>query len=231
MSEIVRRAGEHGTLVVVDNTFLSPALQKPLELGADIVVHSTTKFINGHSDVVGGVVVSASQATHDKLSWWANCLGVTGSPIDSFLVMRGLRTLHVRVNQQQANARSLAEYLARHEMVRRVYYPGLPSHVGHEVARSQQKGFGTMLSFEIDGGAEAAKAFVENVSLFSLAESLGGVESLLAHPATMTHLAMTPDARQAAGISDSLLRLSVGLEASHDLIADLERGLLAAAAG
>jgi cystathionine gamma-synthase len=219
-----------GALVVVDNTFLSPALQQPLKLGADIVVHSTTKYINGHSDVVGGAVIAGDQAVAEQLKWWGNCNGLTGSPFDSFLTLRGVRTLAVRLRAHEENAHRIAARLDNHDAVSRVYYPGLASHAGHALAQRQQKGFGAMLSFEINGGNDAIEAFVDGLRYFSLAESLGGVESLVAHPATMTHASMAPEARIVAGISDSLLRLSVGIEDGDDLLADLDAALARAAA-
>ncbi len=212
-------------LVIVDNTFLSPALQQAITLGADIVVHSTTKYINGHSDVVGGAVICKSRELHDQLSWWANALGLSGSPFDSFLTLRGLRTLDARMRVHQTNAAMIAEFLSLHDCVSQVYFPGLNSHPQHQLARRQQSGFGAMLSFELHGGLAAARNFVENLQLVTLAESLGGVESLIAHPATMTHAAMSKDARVQAGISDGLLRLSVGIESESDLINDIKSAL------
>lgn len=214
-----------GAKIIVDNTFLSPALQQPIKLGADFVVHSTTKFLNGHSDVVGGVVVAASQADVDELVSWANVTGVTGSPFDAYLTLRGVRTLFARIERQQQTATAIAAFLSHHPAVVAVHYPGLPTHPSHEIARHQQDGFGAMLSFEIAGGVDRVRRFVESVEVFTLAESLGGIESLVAHPATMTHASMTPEARLAAGIKDSLLRLSVGLESEADLLADLATGL------
>ncbi len=214
-----------GALVVVDNTFLSPAWQQPLKLGADLVLHSTTKYLNGHSDVVGGAVVAKDKALHDQLIWWANCLGITGAPFDSFLTLRGLRTLHVRLDAHGRNALGLAQWLQHQPIVKKVYYPGLPTHPGHDVARRQQSGFGAIVTLEIEGGHDGVRAFVDGLHCFSLAESLGGVESLVAHPATMTHAAMDPVARQQAGLCDGLLRLSVGIEALEDLQADLAAGL------
>ncbi len=219
-----------GALVVADNTFLSPALQQPLALGADIVVHSTTKYLNGHSDVVGGAVVAADAALGEELAWWANCLGLTGSPFDSYLTVRGLRTLYPRMRTHLENAAAVVDLLQGHEAVAKVYYPGLTLHPGHEVAASQQSGFGAMVSFELHGGTPAVEAFVDGLEFFCLAESLGGVESLVAHPASMTHAAMEEEARLRAGIGDSLLRLSVGIEAAADLTADL-RAALGRAAG
>lgn len=219
-----------GALVVADNTFLSPALQQPLALGADIVVHSTTKYLNGHSDVVGGAVVAADAALGEELAWWANCLGLTGSPFDSYLTVRGLRTLYPRMRTHLENAAAVVDLLQGHEAVAKVYYPGLASHPGHAVAAAQQAGFGAMVSFELHGGTAAVEAFVDGLEFFCLAESLGGVESLVAHPASMTHAAMDEEARLRAGIGDSLLRLSVGIEATADLVADL-RAALGRAAG
>ena len=176
-----------GALVVADNTFLSPALQQPIELGADIVVHSTTKYINGHSDVVGGAVIAGTAALHEQLTWWANVLGLTGSPFDSYLTLRGLRTLHARLRVHLENTEALVRSLVQHPAVAAVHCPGLPDHPGHQIALSQQHGFGAILSVELVGGMPAVKAFVEGLTCFTLAESLGGVESLVAHPATMTH--------------------------------------------
>jgi cystathionine gamma-synthase len=224
-----RRAKTAGALVVADNTFLSPVWQRPLELGADLVIHSTTKYLNGHSDVVGGAVIAASPELHEQVKWWGNCIGVTGAPFDSFLTLRGLRTLHARMRAHGENAARIAGVLAAHPAVARVYYPGLASHPGHKIARRQQHGFGAMLSFELAGGLDQVKALLANLELFSLAESLGGVESLIAHPASMTHAAMDESARQRAGISDSLLRLSIGIEEGDDLARDLIGGLDAAA--
>jgi cystathionine gamma-synthase len=222
---VCQLAKQYGTLCAADNTFLSPALQTPLTLGADIVVHSTTKYLNGHSDVVGGALVSKTEALHQFFTWWGNCIGNTGAPFDSYLTLRGLRTLEVRLKHQEASARQVAEFLHQHPAVTRVHYPGLSEHPGHALARRQQKGFGAMLSFELAGDEEAICTLLEHLRLFSLAESLGGVESLIAHPATMTHVAMDPDARREAGISDQLLRLSIGLEAPEDLIQDLHEAL------
>ncbi len=214
-----------GALVAVDNTFLSPGWQRPLSLGADLVVHSTTKYINGHSDVVGGAVIAARPELFTELGWWANCLGLTGSAFDSFLTLRGLRTLHARLAVHGRNALELAEWLAGQPQVERVYFPGLASHPGHELARRQQTGFGAIVTFELAGGIPAVKAFVSGLKFFSLAESLGGVESLVAHPASMTHAAMEESARRAAGLTDGLLRLSIGIEALEDLRDDLAAGL------
>ncbi|GAB2587340.1 cystathionine gamma-synthase [Dyella jejuensis] len=222
---VAQAAHAVGALVVVDNTFLSPALQQPLSLGADIVVHSTTKYINGHSDVVGGAVVARDAAVAEQLKWWANCNGLTGAPFDSFLTLRGLRTLGVRLRQHQENAERIAGHLDQHAAVRKVYYPGLHHHTGHALAARQQQGFGAMLSFELHGDVPQIEAFVNDLHYFSLAESLGGVESLVAHPASMTHAAMAPEARHAAGIADTLLRLSIGIEDGDDLLRDLDAAL------
>lgn len=216
-----------GAKVAVDNTFLSPALQQPLALGADYVIHSTTKFLNGHSDVVGGAVVAADAADVEKLRAWANVIGTTGAPFDAWLTLRGLRTLFPRIERQQRNAGIVAAFLEAHSQVKAVHYPGLVSHPGHAIAVRQQRGFGAMLSFELTGGLGAVRRFVEAVEVFTLAESLGGIESLIAHPATMTHADMGAEARRVAGISDGLLRLSVGLEHESDLLAGLERGFAA----
>ena len=214
-----------GAQLAVDNTFLSPALQQPIPLGADYVIHSTTKYINGHSDVVGGAVVAASPDDVTRLADWANTVGVTGAPFDAYQTLRGLRTLSVRIERQTQTAAAIAALLARHPAVRRAYYPGLADHPGHAIAARQQRGFGAMVSFELDGKEAAVRRLLSHLRLFTLAESLGGVESLVAHPATMTHAAMDPDARARAGITDGLLRLSIGLEHEDDLLSDLERGL------
>ncbi len=228
---VIEAAHAAGALAVADNTFLSPALQRPIaDFGADVVVHSTTKYINGHSDVVGGAAVAKDAEVHAQLAWWANALGLTGSPFDSFLTLRGLRTLDARLRVHQENTRALVALLDGHPAVRVVHYPGLESHPGHALAARQQHGFGAMLSVELDGGEAAVRAFVDGLRYFTLAESLGGVESLVAHPATMTHAAMSAEARAAAGIGDGLLRLSVGIEHVDDLLADLSEALARAQA-
>ncbi len=224
VADICARAHAVGCKAAVDNTFLSPALQQPIALGADLVIHSTTKYINGHSDVVGGCVVAKDPADLDQLTWWANCLGVTGSPFDAYLTLRGVRTLFARIERQQATAGRVADWLDAHPAVKVVHYPGLKSHPGHAVAARQQSGFGAMLAFEL-ADIDAVRAFVDGLEVFTLAESLGGVESLIAHPTLMTHAAMTPDARVTAGITDGLLRLSIGLEHPEDLLADLSAAL------
>ena len=218
-------AHQAGALVAVDNTFMSPVWQQPLRLGADLVVHSTTKYINGHSDVVGGAVVAKTRELHDRLAEWANCLGLTGAPFDSYLTLRGLRTLHARLAVHGRNAQALAEWLVRQAAVSRVWYPGLPSHEGHELAARQQRGFGAIISFELKGGIPAVKQFVTGLRCITLAESLGGVESLVAHPVTMTHAAMDEAARRVAGLTDGLLRMSVGIEDLADLQGDLQAAL------
>jgi cystathionine gamma-synthase len=222
---VIEAAHAVGALTVVDNTFLSPALQTPIAFGADFVVHSTTKYINGHSDVVGGAVIAKDAEQHAQLTWWANALGITGAPFDSFLTLRGLRTLDARLRVHQENTAALVDLLKDHPAVRTLHYPGLTSHPGHSLAARQQHGFGAMLSVELEGGEEAVRAFVDGLDYFTLAESLGGVESLIAHPATMTHAAMSAEARAAAGIGDGLLRLSVGIEHADDLVADIAAAL------
>ena len=228
LAQTKKIAEQNDALMVVDNTFLSPALQRPIEHGADLVVHSTTKYINGHSDMVGGAVVAANEELHEQMQWWANALGLTGSPFDSFLTMRGIRTLYARMQQHEKNASTLAEVIGEHEAVGRVFYPGLKTHRGHEIATRQQLGFGGMLSFELTGGSAAARVFLETLELFTLAESLGGVESLAAHPATMTHATFDAGSLARAGITDGLVRLSIGIEATEDLVRDVLLGLDAA---
>jgi cystathionine gamma-synthase len=230
VAAVAKAAHAVGALVVADNTFLSPVWQRPLALGADVVLHSTTKYINGHSDVVGGAVISATRELHERLAWWANCVGVTGAPFDSYLTLRGLRTLHARMRAHGENAAEVVRLLTGHPAVAKVYYPGLASHPGHAIAVRQQQGFGAMVSFELKGGVAQVRAFLDGLQLFSLAESLGGVESLVAHPASMTHAAMDAAARERAGISDSLVRLSVGIEEASDLARDLALALDAAQA-
>lgn len=221
LEAIAAIAKSSGALFAVDNTFLSPALQNPIQFGADLVVHSTTKYINGHSDVVGGCVVAASEALAEEIAYWANCIGITGAPFDSFLTLRGIRTLHPRIRQHEESAAQIAQILDTHSQVERVYYPGLESHPGHDIAKRQQRGFGGMVSFELQGGEAEIRDFVASLAFFSLAESLGGVESLVCHPASMTHAPVCDEALEKAGIRPNLIRLSVGLESSEDLIADL----------
>ena len=230
IEKITTAAHEVSALVAVDNTFLSPVLQQPLLLGADIVFHSTTKYINGHSDVVGGVVVTKEQALGETLAWWANCIGITGSAFDSFLALRGLKTLPVRMKQHQINANAVSEFLAEHPAIENIYFPGLSSHPGHELAKKQQKDFGAMMSFELKGGVEAVKVLFDNLAIFTLAQSLGGVECLISHPSTMTHAGMDLEAQLAAGITQSLVRISVGIEDPEDIINDLKHALAASQA-
>jgi cystathionine gamma-synthase len=216
-------AHAHGALAVVDNTFLSPVWQQPIALGADLVMHSTTKYLNGHSDVVGGAVIAANDELQRNLAWWANAIGVTGAPFDSFLTLRGVRSLHARMRAE--NTAQIVEFLTQHPGVEHVYYPGLKDSPGHEIACRQQSCFGAMLSFDVAGGEPAVATLLEGLECFSLAESLGGVESLIAHPASMSHAGMDEAARQRAGIGAGLLRISVGIEDSADLIADLGAAL------
>ena len=230
IADLATQAHAVGALLLVDNTFLSPVWQQPITLGADLVLHSTTKYLNGHSDVVGGAVAAKTKDLHEQLAWWANCIGVTGAPFDSYMTLRGIRTLFPRLRAHGENAQRIAELLASHPTVKHVYYPGLANHPQHELAKRQQRGFGAMVSFELQGGIEHVRAFLGDLQCFSLAESLGGVESLVAHPASMTHAGMQPSARARAGICDSLLRLSVGIEEADDLINDLQGGLERAAA-
>ena len=231
LQAVITAAHQVDALAVVDNTFLSPALQRPIaDFGADFVLHSTTKYINGHSDVVGGAVVAKDAEQHQQLTWWANCLGLTGSPFDSFLTLRGLRTLDARLRVHQDNAAALVALLDGHPAVSALHYPGLPTHPGHALAARQQYGFGAMLSVELVGGEPAVRAFVDDLQVFTLAESLGGVETLVAHPASMTHAAMSPEARALAGITDGMLRFSVGIEHVDDLLADLAAALARAQA-
>ncbi|MEA3106142.1 MAG: cystathionine gamma-synthase [Gammaproteobacteria bacterium] len=214
-----------GALVAADNTFLSPVWQQPLALGADLVMHSTTKYLNGHSDVVGGAVIAATADLTQNLAWWANAIGVTGAPFDSFLTLRGVRTLHARARVHAENTAAVVQVLNDHAAVRQVYYPGLATHPGHDLAKKQQSGFGAMLSVELNGGEAAVQAFLGGLECFTLAESLGGVESLIAHPTSMTHAGMDETARIRAGIGPGLLRVSVGIENSDDLVADLKAAL------
>ena len=213
-----------GAVVVADNTFAGPVLQRPLERGADVVVHSATKYLNGHSDVVAGAIVTADPDLGADIAWWANTLGVTGAPFDSYLALRGLRTLHLRMAEAQRNAAAVVDTLVAHPAVRAVHYPGLSDHPQHALAARQMDGFGAVVTIEL-AGLEEVRALVDGLRCFALAESLGGVESLISHPATMTHAGMTPQARTAAGITDGMVRLSLGIEEAADLVADLEAGL------
>ena len=225
IAAVTAQAHAAGALVAVDNTFLSPALQQPLVLGADIVFHSTTKYINGHSDVVGGVLVTKEQSLGEELAWWANCIGITGSAFDSYLALRGLKTLPIRMKQHQINANAVAQFLVQHQAIEQVYFPGLVAHPQHALAKKQQADFGAMISFELKGGVEAVKVLFDKLELFTLAQSLGGVESLISHPSTMTHAGMEIEAQLAAGITQSLVRLSVGIEDVDDILADLAQAL------
>lgn len=224
LETVITQTRAAGALSVADNTFLSPLWQRPLDFGADAVLHSTTKYINGHSDVVGGALIAREAALHEQFSWWGNALGLTGAPFDSFLTLRGLRTLAARLRVHEENTVALVQLLQSHPAVKALHWPGLASHPGHAVAARQQQGFGAMLSFELADEA-AVRTLVDTLEYFTLAESLGGVESLIAHPATMTHAAMSAEARAAAGIGDGLVRISVGIEASEDLLADMRRAL------
>jgi cystathionine gamma-lyase len=221
IKRISELAKKHGILVAVDNTFMSPYFQRPLELGADIVVHSATKYIGGHSDVVGGVVVTDRADIAEKMAFLSNSMGSTQAPFDSFLCLRSLKTLPLRMKAHQINAMAIAKFLENHPKVEKVIYPGLESHPQHALAKEQMHGFGGMITFHIKGGLESARKFLENVNVFSLAESLGGVESLVEHPAIMTHASVPVENRKALGIDDSLIRLSVGVEDLQDLINDL----------
>ena len=225
IAAISKAAKAVGAIVMVDNTFLSPARQRPIALGADIVVHSTTKYLNGHSDIVGGAVIAKTAEQAEQLAWWANCIGVTGAAFDSYQTLRGLRTLALRMDAAEGNAKAIAKMLSKHKAVSKVFYPGLRSDPGYKLMKVQQDGPGAMLSFELKGGGEAAVKLAESVALFQLAASLGGVESLICQPSTMTHRGMEETARLEAGITDSLLRLSVGIEDEQDLINALQQGL------
>ncbi|WP_212003709.1 PLP-dependent aspartate aminotransferase family protein [Chitinophaga sp. HK235] len=224
IAAIGRIAKTHNCLFCVDNTFASPVLQQPLQLGADLVIHSATKYLGGHSDLIAGVVVSKTPQLGEEIKFYQNACGAILSPFDSFLLIRGIETLHLRVKQHCSNAQAIAEYLEQHPAVDKVFYPGLPSHPGHALAKQQSKGFGGIISFTLkDDRAAAATAFVTATHYFKLAESLGGIKSLLCHPAEMTHKSIPAEKRRAAGVSDSLIRLSVGLEEATDLLADLEQ--------
>ena len=221
-------AHAHDIRLAVDNTFASPSLQRPIEYGADLVVHSTTKYLNGHSDSIGGVVVAAREDDSEWLKFVQNSAGAILSPFDSWLVLRGTKTMAVRMQAHNRNGQAIAEYLARHAKVRKVYYPGLPDHPQHELARRQMQGFGGMLAFEM-GSLEAARTVLNGTRLMALAESLGGVETLISHPATMTHASVPAERRAAIGITDGLVRISVGIEDVDDLLEDLEQALAAVA--
>jgi cystathionine gamma-lyase len=223
IAEVAKTVAGRDVLVVVDNTFASPWAQRPLELGADIVVHSATKYLNGHSDMVGGAIVVKDEELNEKIWFLSNAIGPIAGPFDSFLALRGLKTLAIRMERSSENAMKVAQFLETHDQVESVVYPGLPSHPQHELAKKQMDGFGGIVTFFIKGGIDASRSFVEHCHLFALAESLGGVESLVDHPAIMTHASVPPEMRAELGISDSLIRLSVGIEDIDDLIADLEQ--------
>ena len=225
IQEISKKAKACNALVAVDNTFLSPSLQNPLKLGADIVMHSTTKYINGHSDVIGGALITNNHEILLKLKFWANALGITGSPFDSYLTLRGLRTLSIRMEKHEKNATAIVELLSNHPKIDKVYYPGLASHPSHAIAKKQQSGFGGMLSFEILGGLAEVKSFIKGIKILPLAASLGGFESLVSHPYTMTHGNLTPNQKKEVGISESLIRISAGLENTEDLLEAVNLGL------
>ena len=225
IQEISKKAKACNALVAVDNTFLSPSLQNPLKLGADIVMHSTTKYINGHSDVIGGALITNNHEILLKLKFWANALGITGSPFDSYLTLRGLRTLSIRMEKHEKNATAIVEVLSNHPKIDKVYYPGLASHPSHAIAKKQQSGFGGMLSFEILGGLAEVKSFIKGIKILPLAASLGGFESLVSHPYTMTHGNLTPNQKKEVGISESLIRISAGLENTEDLLEAVNLGL------
>jgi len=227
VAEICRRKQ---LLLAVDNTFMTPYFQRPLELGADIVAHSLTKYLNGHSDVVGGALILKDAGLRDRLAFLQNAAGAVPSPMDCFLIVRGTKTLHVRMDRHESNARAIASWLAEHPQVEKVIYPGLPSHPQHALASRQQRGFGGMISFVLRGGLEESRRFLSACQVFTLAESLGGVESLIEHPAIMTHASVPPENRVKLGIVDGFIRLSVGIEDLSDLQADLDRAFHAAAA-
>ncbi len=222
MSKIAREAG---VITIADNTFLSPCLQRPFEHGVDIVIHSTTKYLNGHSDVVGGCVVTRDKENSERVGYIVNALGLACSPFDAWLVLRGVKTLGPRMEAHQRGAMALAKMLEKHPEVERVYFPGLPSHPHHELAKRQQYGFGGMLSFDVKKGRPVAERVLNSTKLFQLAESLGGVESLIEYPETMSHASMTLEARREAGITEKTLRVSIGIEHPDDLVADMQRAL------
>jgi cystathionine gamma-lyase len=225
IQKLTQIARDNGVMTIVDNTFMSPYFQNPIKLGADVVVHSMTKYLNGHSDVVGGAIMLNSKEFYDKLWYLQNSIGPSQSPFDSWLVLRGLKTLGVRMRAHQENAIALAEWLEAHDKVEKVLYPGLASHPQHSLAKEQMNGFGGMISFYIKGGVEASKKFLQSLKIFALAESLGGVESLIEHPAIMTHASVPKNIRETLGISDGLIRISVGIENLEDLKQDLAQGL------
>jgi cystathionine gamma-lyase len=228
LAAVAKIAKAHKALTVVDNTFATPYFQRPLDHGIDLVAHSTTKYLNGHSDVVGGAVLLNDDGLDERLRFLQNAVGAVPGPLDSFLVLRGLKTLHVRMERHAENAMKLAKFLKGHAQVEKVCYPGLPEHPQHDLAKRQMTGFGGMLTFSIQGGLEKARAFLKAVKIFACAESLGGVESLIEHPAIMTHASVPRETREKLGIADGFIRISCGIENADDLLADLERGFAAA---
>ncbi len=225
IAALAQIAHAHRALTIVDNTFLSPYNQRPFELGADLIVHSTTKYLNGHSDVVGGAIVVKENTRAERIRFLVNALGLAAAPFDCWLVLRGIKTLAPRMKEHEKNARAIAEFLHSHARVGRVYYPGLASHPQHELAKRQQYGFGGMVSFEVRGGFDEVKQILRAVKVFALAESLGGIESLIEHPVTMSHASMRPDLREKAGINERVIRLSIGIEDVDDLLEDLDQAL------
>lgn len=223
--QICNLAKQHNVLVAVDNTFLSPILQNPLQLGADIVVHSCTKFINGHSDIVLGAVMTNGEELGTQLAWLNNCLGLSAGAFDCYMVMRGLRTLPLRMLEHENNTHKFVDFLSSNPKVNKIYYPGLEQHQGHEIAKTQQKGFGSLVSIELKGGEQSIKTLFENLKIFTQAQSLGGVESLVNHPYSMTHASMSEEAKKIAGVTTGLVRLSIGVEFIDDLIADFSQAL------
>jgi cystathionine gamma-lyase len=228
IKKLSKSARENGAITVVDNTFMSPYFQNPIDLGADISYHSMSKYINGHSDVVAGAIMTNDDKIHEDIAYFQNSIGPSQSPFDSWLVLRGVKTLAIRMQRHEENAMIIAKYLESHPQVESVTYPGLESHPQHEIAKEQMSGFGGMITFFIRGGLEASRKFLENVKLFMLAESLGGVESLIEHPAIMTHASIPKEEREKIGLTDNLIRLSVGIEEVEDLISDLNRAFDAA---
>jgi cystathionine beta-lyase/cystathionine gamma-synthase len=225
IAAVAKIAHEHDLLVVVDNTFASPYFQQPLKLGADIVIHSTTKYINGHSDVIGGALVLNDAEVYEALKFYQNAAGGVPSPFDSWLTLRGIKTLTVRMRQHEANAMAVAKFLQEHPRVEKIYYPGLPTHPDYELAKRQMSGFGGMVSFQFKGTYADVEQMVRRFKVFTLGESLGGVESLVCHPASMTHGSIPKDIRESRGLTDTLLRLSVGIEDIEDLLVDLQQAL------
>jgi len=225
LAEASKLAHSRNIIVVVDNTFATPYWQNPLKLGADVVIHSTSKYLGGHCDVVGGAVLTSNDKIFERVKFCQNAVGSVPGPLDAFLVLRGVKTLALRMERHEANARQITNFLVNHPKVKKVYYPGLSSHPGYEIAKKQMRGFGGMISFEIKGGLGEAKKVCETAKIFSLAESLGGVESLIEHPALMTHASIPKEVREEKGIKDSLVRISVGIEDVKDLIEDLEQAL------